>query len=440
MAKRITLPQRSRKRCFIVHVESDVPWPTEQTVVHYEGLQLLLMPETKDEFPAVACYYEPPLERDSIHVVIRRFLSALSWSRQSGIQEVAASEHQDYIPYGKLKLGAIDTRFRDDHLPAPASQQARLALALYREALMAGSISYKFLCLFKILNIKHDTRLKQAGWINAALSQIQDETAEKRLQEIRANQDDVGIYLYESGRCAVAHSFSSPLINPDELEDTRRLWADLPIIRCLAERYIEHELSVPSYLTILREHKFELEGFRQLLGEAMVRTIQSNQDLDPGVSVVLPHLSLRLRERQLFPTFEAMLPTGVFVGDGKLWIRLKSVDSKTLVLIQLDFMNERLRFDPERGIACSDESDLAALQGKVDRLRFLDLLLGNGELELWDADRKEMLGRCRPCIPVNIDSQTTHSNLTRGILDLEAKMTNLLRGAIVYLFRTVKQV
>ena len=53
--------------------------------------------------------------------------------------------------------------------------------------------------------------------------------------------------LYESGRCAVAHAFADPLVDPDDLADLRRLSADLDVVRALAEYLIEHELHVPRY-------------------------------------------------------------------------------------------------------------------------------------------------------------------------------------------------
>jgi hypothetical protein len=61
------------------------------------------------------------------------------------------------------------------------------------------------------------------------------------------SESDIAAYLFESGRCAVAHASSDPLIDPDDLTHLRRLSADLDVVRALAEYFIKYELNVPDY-------------------------------------------------------------------------------------------------------------------------------------------------------------------------------------------------
>ena len=68
---------------------------------------------------------------------------------------------------------------------------------------------------------------------------LSDHLARKRLEELQKLHKDIGEYLYESGRCAVAHAFNRPLVDPDNPDDTQRLDADLPVIKALAEQMIE---------------------------------------------------------------------------------------------------------------------------------------------------------------------------------------------------------
>lgn len=51
-------------------------------------------------------------------------------------------------------------------------------------------------------------------------------------------------YLYESGRCAIAHAYSEPVVNPENAEDLERLELDLPLMKELAEFAIKSEYGV----------------------------------------------------------------------------------------------------------------------------------------------------------------------------------------------------
>ncbi|MGD9788547.1 MAG: methylamine utilization protein MauJ [Sulfuricellaceae bacterium] len=76
---------------------------------------------------------------------------------------------------------------------------------------------------------------------------MNDSRVRERIDALQKTESDIAQYLYESGRCAVAHAFSDPLIDPDDLIHLRRLSADLDIARALAEHLIKHELHVPDY-------------------------------------------------------------------------------------------------------------------------------------------------------------------------------------------------
>src|SRR5207302_10934059 len=105
---------------------------------------------------------------------------------------------------------------------------------------------------------------EQKKWINSTLPKLNDFFAQERLRELRKAHTDVGSYLYESGRCAVAHAFADLVVDPDDPSDTRRLIQDLPVIKALAEFAIEHEFSVKSRKTFRSDHLYQLEGFREL--------------------------------------------------------------------------------------------------------------------------------------------------------------------------------
>ena len=76
------------------------------------------------------------------------------------------------------------------------------------------------------------------------LSSIRDEEAVRRIDALGKQHGDVAAYLYESGRCAVAHAHSDPIVDPDDFSDLRRLSEDMWIIKAVAEFLIENELHV----------------------------------------------------------------------------------------------------------------------------------------------------------------------------------------------------
>ncbi|WP_143474163.1 methylamine utilization protein MauJ [Limnohabitans sp. JirII-31] len=132
------------------------------------------------------------------------------------------------------------------YLPTDLSKDAELALALYREGLSVNSVPFAFLSLFKVLNIRFGAGAGQEQWINSNIHRLWYNPAVDRLTELRKTHHDIGNYLYVQGRCAVAHAHSSPLVNPDEYAERRRLESDMPLLKELVALFIEQELGVLS--------------------------------------------------------------------------------------------------------------------------------------------------------------------------------------------------
>jgi hypothetical protein len=134
-----------------------------------------------------------------------------------------------------------------------------------------NSSPFAFLSYFKVLNIHHGGGAGQKAWINANLHQICYQPALDRLAELQRTEADVGKYLYEEGRCAVAHAHGVPLVNPDSYADRRRMEGDLRLIKEIAALFIEKELGVlsdSSYWKGLREHRaIKSDLFRKAVQE-----------------------------------------------------------------------------------------------------------------------------------------------------------------------------
>jgi hypothetical protein len=318
-------------------------------------------------------------------------------------------------------FGIVTPHFRPDYLPTPHDSRGVLALAFYREALTVNSIPYSFLGFFKVINIGHERGPAQIDWITQTLGVLQSHEVKTRVQTLQRLGHSVGEYLYESGRCAVAHAYAQPLVNPEEPEDLDRLSKDLPVVRALAERFIEYELGIKSGHNVWREHLYELEGFRRLMGEPLLARIKSGEQLDASMLPPIPSIDLRLRDAPTFECFVNLRIVEATARDALLALECASPDGLASVGIGLNFAEERLLFDPQRS-AIKDDGSEQAIRHVLAWFGFFKKYLGNGILQVWDHDRDELLGRCDPFIPENISHTRTYEKIDQECTMLEQEL------------------
>jgi len=408
------------KRFLRVRVESGVPWPTKESRVSFRGHDIVLCPETDQLAPTVLLAFDDSkTSSDQALELVRRFLSSLSWAEGSPIRDMESLEGGQPIWIGKGGARLINPNFRADYLPDPQDTKAALALALYREASTANTVPYKFLGFAKIVNIRYRDR-DQIPWINATIGKLRDPGAQARIAELKAAGEDVGTYLYVSGRCAVAHAYTSPVVDPDIPGDLRRLVSDLPVIQRLAEHLIEDELGVKSHGTIWREHLYELAGFRPLLGPIVDR-LKRGEQVGLGEIAPLPRLSLRVRDREPLAAFEGLHTEAVDVLDGRLVLRCRSDGGLIQAILVLNFGAERLEFEPEQAVGLVDDGSPGAIQNMIDADTLVRELVVNGQLEVWSVEAGTLLGRTDPYVAVNIDLGRTVEALNAHIAQLQAE-------------------
>jgi hypothetical protein len=333
------------------------------------------------------------------------------------------------IGVGKSPIvNVASPRFQVDYLPDPPNPRARLALALYREALGVNSEPFRFLGFYKIINVLHGTGPGQRAWINGRVDSLEDYRAKERAAQLRSEGRDIGGYLYESGRCAVAHAFDDPIVNPEDLQDTERLARDMPLVKALAEDVIENELGVQSQRTVYREHLYELEGFRALIGPMSVEELRRGMEVGQERLPRLPRLSIRVRNHEPLATFEAMHTEILEARNGGLVIRCVSDDGLVLGGLFLNFAAERLGFDPFEALVLRDDGSPNAAMHAVDVLILRRRLILNGQLEVWNSESGVVLGRCDPVLPVNVDIGATLENLDAQIERIRAEVQSRAGG------------
>ena len=241
-------------------------------------------------------------------------------------------------------------------------------------------------------------------------------------------QNDVANYLFVSGRCAIAHAYSEPIVDPEDPDDLRRLQQDLPIVKALAEYLIEFELGIPSLRTIHRLHLYQLDGFRPLVGQEIIDRLKAGESDVSLEGVTLPRLSIRLRDYEPFATLENLIVEAGDTVEGQLILQCTSDRYPIVVLVSLHFAAERLEFEPFECIkVINDDSirefDMIAIE--IDALNFEKGLIGNAQIEVWNAESGELLGRTAPFIPMNIDFVRTFENFDTRLGELQQRLEQL---------------
>lgn len=231
-------------------VKPHFSWPKTQVELVFEGRRLVLQPSTDELSCTVSVFDEHGLSFEEGGSILCRFLSRLAWSMNGGVVELFIAGSSNPSRPGRLGRGTYGqsgwvavTPWDYLYLPQPKSQEADLGLALFREGLSVNSVPFAFLSFFKILNIRFPTG-QEKNWINNNLSSVTHQPEVERLNELARSHSDVGDYFYVQGRCAVAHAYGQPIVNPDRYEDKRRLELDLPLMRQIAAIFIEKELGV----------------------------------------------------------------------------------------------------------------------------------------------------------------------------------------------------
>lgn len=386
------------------YVRTEIPWPNKVHELLFSGRVFFLIPPTQHgadqtTFPAIALKLQ---EGESIEVgagLTNQLLSAMTWisDKPARVDQWGGGSR----PYPCLGgTGTILTdRFYMPDLPEPSSEKEKLALGLYREGRSMDHTVYACLSYFKIINILHNHSSAQRAWIKGAVNHLRSPSAIRRLGELNATVDDVGKYLYETSRCAIAHAFSSPLVNPDDPLDERRLRQDYPLVKGLASVAVERDFGIKSAATIYAEHLYELAGFKELF--------PVEQRSDPSAMIELcqrmkfPRLKFALVGREEYAPL-ALLEAD-FLRNSELGaiLQCKSVHYPVSVQLHLNFSDERLQVDTLNGIWCIDDGSADAAFAVSEMLRFRWDYHQHHILQIFSVEDQQLLGRGSPFIPEN---------------------------------------
>jgi hypothetical protein len=243
---------RNGSRFLNIGVDNQVTWPKEEKLVKFDRYHLVLMPKTRDNMQSVHMDLTANrLDDREAMTVINRFLSVMTWCDDNfAIAQDGWSGNPVPVPVSKRNL-AFTTVY--DHIfdrKIPDSEEARRALALYREARNAQQnafISYAVLNYYKIIEIRNHGKGAVRKWFQTNFEVLRAESK---------GDDDVGRflalcghepphkYIHDSCRIAVAHAGKLSKSDPDDIHEIARLHTAARVMHLLARRFIKQEFAI----------------------------------------------------------------------------------------------------------------------------------------------------------------------------------------------------
>jgi hypothetical protein len=410
---------RQNAEWLVAGVRTTGSWPVRTQKVLYRGEALWIMPLMREFEPSIAMRRPPDKSREQCEKLIMRFVSALSWVEEQGmlVDGIGGGNLPRPMGHTQQQFVSICDEFHLEYLPEPNEERTLLAMALMREGRGLNHPGYAFLSFYRVLEVAFPNGRDRSDWISKHVMFLKDHQAKLAVQKlVDAGINDIGKHLRDSNRHAMAHAKEDPIIDPDNLSEMRRLWQELPIISALAKGAIERELGVKSTHTIWEEHLYELDGFKKIFGEELVRKIVHKEGVPNGAMVDLPLLNVELYGHDPYPPLTGMTPAGLD-REGDLIKVYYQKARRALIIFRLDFEKERLSLEPLTDVRWArDNGSVEAAETEAELKRFRFDMLGNGRLRIVNAETGEVIGRKDAYIPVNmyLDHEEAMADIERS--------------------------
>lgn len=388
----------------VAYIVPSRPWPVRAQRIVYLDQEFWIIPVTSDAYPGVAVRVGGQSQK-VLRERILRFVSVLSWIENGGASLVSFGGGSHLHAYkrpegvGVTVCNQLDLRY----LPSITDQKSKLALALMREARGLKHIAYSFLTFWRVLEVAVG-KSNITAWMPGALSRITDHRAKEALTEIMSSGvTDASKHLYISGRCAVAHAGSNPIIDPDQPEDSWRLARERPLVEALAVLAIEEKLGVQTSSTVYRQHLYELGGFKRILGDDVLEAVLQRKKLPEEAVIELPRIDIGLTNKGPFAALTGLNPTNFAYGDGLVLLSFERQDRLLQVQFALNFKDERLEFNIHDAVyGPQDDGSPEWADIRADLQEFLKWYYLNGCLSISDSETCELVARKDEFIPENV--------------------------------------
>jgi hypothetical protein len=234
-----------------VGVDNQVTWPPEETMVDFEGYKLILLPKTRENTTSVHIdLHKNRLTTEDALTLINRFLSVLTWCDDKfAVLQDGWSGNPVPVAVPKRDLAFTTAYHWIFDRKIPKSNEARIAIALYREGRNAEQnylTSYAVLSYYKIIELKHHGK-NTKNWLRNNFVILKQHPYLSEM--LKAFEKDCGaqqphLYLFAACRTAVAHAKRKKPSDPNSSLELRRLHVAAAVLRELARLFIQNELHV----------------------------------------------------------------------------------------------------------------------------------------------------------------------------------------------------
>lgn len=235
-----------------VGVENQVTWPKEEVLIKFDGYQLVLLPMTKDNMQSIHVDLTTnKLDDRGARTLINRFLSIMAWCDDNfAIAGYGWSGNPIPVPVPKSNLGITTAQDYIFNRKIPSTEEARRALALYREARNAefsGFIGQAVLNYYRIIEIGNRSRGDVKNWFRDNFELLRADAGHAEI--VKRFMDHCGSkrpheYIHESCRVAVSHANQDSKSDPDDADEVVRLHTAADVMQVLARRFIEKKFAV----------------------------------------------------------------------------------------------------------------------------------------------------------------------------------------------------
>ncbi|KRR29116.1 hypothetical protein CQ13_18425 [Bradyrhizobium retamae] len=243
---------RNNSHFLHIGVDNQVTWPKEERLITFDQYQLVLMPKTKEHVQSVHIdLVANRVDERTAMTVINRFLSVMAWCDDNfAIAGFGWSGNPVPVPVTKRDLAFTTAHEYIFDRKIPGSEEARRALALFREARNAqqnGFVSYAVLNYYKIIEIRNPGKEAARKWFLANFEALRA-TSRNNVDISRflalCGNEPPHKYIHDSCRIAVAHAGKHSKSDPDDAHEIVRLHTAARVMHLLARRFIEQEFAI----------------------------------------------------------------------------------------------------------------------------------------------------------------------------------------------------
>jgi hypothetical protein len=235
----------------MIGVDNQVTWPKHEALVQFDRFTMVLMPKTKEHVQSISIDLTAnKLSIKQARTVANRFLSVMTWcDDQFAVAQDGWAGNPVPTPVPRRNLAFTTAHPWIFDRKIPTDEDARRALALYREARNAEQnylVSYAVLNYYKIVELKHPKGPKTRAWLATTFPSVERKlrTEIVALFHKERGSNPPEKHIYDAYRLAVAHASEKTISDPDDSNESTRLHVAAEILREFARHVIATELDI----------------------------------------------------------------------------------------------------------------------------------------------------------------------------------------------------